>query len=85
MPRFSILIRTKNESRRVRACLEALFAQTVAGDMEVLVLDSGSTDATLEIVRVHPVRVDTIPPESFTYPAAARTTSGRTTGCVAGR
>jgi glycosyltransferase involved in cell wall biosynthesis len=62
----SILIRTKNEARRLDDCLEAVFSQEGVA-FEVVVLDSGSTDRTVEIARRFPVRLLTIHPEEFTY------------------
>jgi len=61
----SILIPTKNGERDIGACLEAAYSQEGVGPIEVLVIDSGSTDATLEIARRYPVRIENIPPESF--------------------
>jgi|SRR5215471_8255039 len=61
----SILIPTKNGAKDIAACLEAIYSQRYAGHFEVLVVDSGSTDATLEIVRRYPARIEQIPPEAF--------------------
>lgn len=61
----SILIPTKNGAKDIGACLEAIYSQRYAGHFEVLVVDSGSTDATLEIVRRYPARIEQIPPEAF--------------------
>ena len=61
----SILIPTKNGAQELDACLAAIYTQTGVGLFEVIVIDSGSTDATLEIARRYPVRIEQIPPESF--------------------
>lgn len=47
MPKLTVLITCKDEQLHIRECIES--ARDVAD--EVLVADSGSTDATLEIVR----------------------------------
>ena len=61
----SILIPTKNGEQCIRPCLEAAYSQKGVGPIEVLIIDSGSTDATLEIARCYPVRIENIPSESF--------------------
>lgn len=63
----SIVIRAKNESRYIGEVLGAVFRQVEADPFEVIVVDSGSTDRTLEIVRRFRVRLIEIAPESFTY------------------
>ena len=67
--RTSIIIRTKNEERWIGEVLKRLYEQTDK-DFEVVVVDSGSTDSTLDIVSKHPVNLVQIPPEEFTYPHA---------------
>lgn len=47
----SVLIVTKNEERRLRACLSALYAFD-----EVIVIDSSSTDRTVDIAREYGVQ-----------------------------
>lgn len=61
----SVLILTKNESRNIGACLSSVYSQKVADPFEVIVVDSGSTDATLEIAGRFPVRIEQVPAESF--------------------
>ena len=63
----SILIRAKNEAADIGDTLAAITRQRDVGAFEVIVVDSGSTDGTLDIVRRFPTRVIEIPPESFTY------------------
>jgi glycosyltransferase involved in cell wall biosynthesis len=65
MAKTSILVLTKNEARNIGFCLEAVYSQRAADAFEVVVVDSGSTDATLEIVRNFPARIVQIPAETF--------------------
>jgi rhamnosyltransferase len=61
----SISILTKNEERNIGDCLKALFAQKGAGEFEVVLVDSGSSDATLEIARGYPIRIEQIAAREF--------------------
>jgi rhamnosyltransferase len=65
----SIVILTKNEEKRIGACLDAIFRQDFRGDLEVLVIDSGSTDRTVEIVSEFPVCIVRIEPQQFRHGA----------------
>ncbi len=65
-PKISFVIRTKNESRFIGKVLQYLYKQTFK-DFEVIIIDSGSTDKTLEIIREFPVRIIKIKPEEFNY------------------
>ena len=65
-----IVIRTLNESELIRRCLETLAAQSGDFDLDVLVVDSGSTDATLEIAQAHGARITTLAPGDFNYSKA---------------
>ena len=48
-PEVSILIPTYNGARYLEACLDSVLSQTYK-DIEILAVDDGSTDATLEIL-----------------------------------
>jgi rhamnosyltransferase len=61
----SISILTKNEGRNIGSCLEAVFSQQNVGEFEVILVDSGSTDATVEIARRFPIRIEQIPAQVF--------------------
>jgi glycosyltransferase involved in cell wall biosynthesis len=61
----SVLVLTKNEADNIKRCLESIFSQESDREFEVVVVDSGSTDATVEIAKGYPVRIEQIRPESF--------------------
>ena len=62
----SIIIPAKNEEANIRKCLEAIYRQETRYRFEVIVIDSGSVDRTMDIVRQFPpVRLREIPAESF--------------------
>lgn len=65
----AIIIRTRNEEKWIGVVLEKLFRQTYR-DFEVVIVDSGSTDRTLEIAQKYLVKIVRIKPEEFTYPHA---------------
>jgi len=65
--KVSIVIRAKNEERFIGRVLEQVFAQEYPDPVEVLVLDSGSTDATRDIVARFPVRLHRLDPSTFSY------------------
>lgn len=65
-PQVSIVIRAKNEVEHIGGVLDAVYEQQFK-DFEVIFVDSGSTDGTLELVAQYPVILMTIPPESFSF------------------
>lgn len=81
-PIATVAILTYNGEDYLERILAQLRLQEVDGEFEVLVIDSGSTDSTLEIVRRFPeVRLHEIPNEEFghgrTRNLAARLARGR--------
>jgi rhamnosyltransferase len=62
----SVIIRAYNEARHLGRLLEGISRQTVR-DVEVILVDSGSTDATVRIAQDHGAKVVHIPPEEFTF------------------
>ena len=65
-PRCSIVIRAYNEEKHIRKLLTGIDKQTIT-DREVILVDSGSTDSTLEIAKEYSVNVVTIDPNEFTF------------------
>lgn len=65
-PQCSIVIRCCNEERQIERLLIGISQQTIK-DLEILIVDSGSTDSTLDIVKRYPTRVLTIEPANFSF------------------
>lgn len=64
--RCSLIIRCFNEELHIGKLLSGLMEQTVK-DIEIILVDSGSTDATLSIASRYPVKVINISPEEFSF------------------
>jgi Glycosyl transferase family 2 len=68
-PLISVVIPVKNGGLTIEAALQGLLAQTLADRTEIIVIDSGSRDDTLDIVRRYPVTVHEIPAAEFNHGA----------------
>ena len=66
LPRCSVVIRAYNEEAHIGRLLVGILHQTVR-DVEIVLVDSGSTDATLAIASRYPVRLVHIEPGSFSF------------------
>lgn len=77
---LSVVIRCRDEADDIGAVLEAVLAQRGAPGFEIVALDSGSSDGTLEILDRYPIRVEALDPATFSYGRAlnrgARTARG---------
>lgn len=67
---IGVVIRTLDEAELIGRCLETLSGQRGSHELDVLVVDSGSTDATVEIAEAHGARVIHIAPADFDYSKA---------------
>lgn len=66
-PRASIIVRCYNEREHIGRLLYGIFEQRM-DDFEVILVDSGSTDGTLEVARQFPIAdVVYIAPEKFSF------------------
>lgn len=66
MIQASVVIRTKNEEKYIGRVLDKILTQSYR-NFEVIIVDSGSTDSTLEIAKKYPVSIFRIEPEKFSY------------------
>jgi rhamnosyltransferase len=62
----SIVIRACNEEKHIDRLLQGISQQTLKNP-EIILVDSGSSDHTLDIVSRYPVKVVQIQPEEFTF------------------
>lgn len=66
-PKVSVVIRCYNEREHIGKLLHGIFEQGVE-DIEVVLVDSGSTDGTLEVAKQYPIDdIVYIPPENFSF------------------
>ncbi|NIS83309.1 MAG: glycosyltransferase [Anaerolineales bacterium] len=65
-PKCSIVIRAYNEENHIGRLLAGVLQQTIK-DIEIILVDSGSTDATIAIASRYPVKIVHISPEDFTF------------------
>ena len=65
-PKYSVVIRAYNEEKHIGRLLEGISQQDVS-DVEIILVDSGSTDSTREIASKYSVNIVNIDPEEFTF------------------
>jgi glycosyltransferase involved in cell wall biosynthesis len=65
-PRCSIVIRCFNEEQHIGKLLKGISQQSIKG-VEIVLVDSGSTDGTLRIASKYPVKIVHIHPEDFSF------------------
>lgn len=66
MAKCSIVIRCYNEGQHIEKLLKGILEQTIE-DVEIILVDSGSTDNTVEIASRYPVKIISIAPEDFSF------------------
>ena len=79
---IGVVIRTLDEAELIGTCLETLRGQRGGFDLDVLVVDSGSTDATLEIARSQGARTFELPPGDFDYSSSLNAGIERVSGSL---
>jgi len=76
MTEATVVIPTKNAGSLFETVLDAVYEQS--GEFEVLIVDSGSTDETLEIASRYPAKILEIDPESFGHGRTRNLAASRT-------
>ena len=66
MPKYSIVIPVYNVEKYIKRCLDSVFNQTEK-DYEVIVIDDGCTDNSIDIVRKYDVEIITIKHASVSH------------------
>ncbi len=66
-PLVSVIVVARDEEWNIRQCLSGVVSQKVDFTFEILVIDSGSKDRTVEVARSFGARVMEIPPSSFQH------------------
>ena len=64
---ISVVIPVKNGKKYIGQLLKAVFSQKIDAAFEVIVIDSGSCDGTLDMIRAYPVMLHQIKPEEFNH------------------
>lgn len=80
-PKVSVIMRCKNSDWVIAQAISALFSQTFR-DFELLVVDSGSTDRTLEIVKEFPCKIIEIEAKRYFPGAVLNMAIKETTGDI---
>lgn len=66
-PLYSILLPVKNGANRLPELLARVLAQQAEGNIEIIAVDSGSDDDSIEILKQYNATVLAIPPEKFNH------------------
>ena len=65
-PNVSVIVRCYNEEKHIGRLLSGIIAQSRV-DTEIILVDSGSDDATIAIASNYPVKIVKINPEDFSF------------------
>jgi rhamnosyltransferase len=79
---ISILIPVKNGGTDLKRCLERIAAQRIDRSLEIVVIDSGSTDGSPQLARAHGAAVHEIAPDEFHHGASRNLAAAHANGNV---
>ena len=81
-PRVSIVIPTKDQPEHIRACLDSIHERTRWPDLEVVLVDTGTTDPqALAAMRKHPAQIVAFD-RPFNFSAACNAGAAAATGSI---
>jgi len=66
-PSIAVAIPTYNEEKNIKRCLDSLCKQKYKGKVQIIIVDGGSTDKTLQIAQQYPVVIVHNPHKSAEY------------------
>ena len=69
-PDISVVIRTRNNEAHIASLLQDIQAQVYDGKVEIIVVDTESTDKTVQLAKAAGAQVITIKQTEFNYPKA---------------
>ncbi len=69
---ISFIIITKNEEKKIGACIESVLKASERFDSEVILVDSLSSDKTIEIAKRYPIKILQLKPYQEIFPSTAR-------------
>jgi len=73
MSKLSVVIIAKNEERNIAKGIESILKATAHfGNVEIVLIDSISTDKTIEIAKNYPIKIIQLDPNFFISPSAGR-------------
>jgi GT2 family glycosyltransferase len=69
-PAISIVIRSRRNAKQLRALLDDIAGQTYSGAIEIIIVDTDSSDATVRIARQYGTTIIPMAQADFSYPKA---------------
>jgi rhamnosyltransferase len=82
MVECSILLLTKNGGSDLQGVLSSLYSQREVSPFEVIAVDSGSTDGSLNVLRSYPLRLEQIAPDTFHHAGTRNYAASLATGRI---
>lgn len=65
--KISLVILTKNGGKLFKYSIKEIYSQVTSFNFEVVIIDSGSTDGSLEYIKKYPARIIQINPADFSF------------------